>query len=62
MKYFAFIFVAIAVVPRSPMVEITRLAVAPKAEKYLNDMVMMVRTRKNDAFPRNCLFCAMILR
>ena len=61
MKYFLLIVEAAAADPSRPIVASTRLMLTPKSEKYLNEMVMMLITKKNDALPSKCLFCISIL-
>lgn len=46
--YRLLIFEAMKAVPSKAVAETSSENAAPKPEKYLNDMVMIKRTRKND--------------
>ena len=52
---------AVAADASRPRVAIIKLNVMPKPEKYLNEMVIIVKTIKNEPFPSKCLFCRTML-
>ena len=52
---------AAAADPSSPTVASTKLVATPNPEKYLNEIVMMLTIKKNDALTSRCLSCINML-